>query len=173
MRTQARMDADPNLTSKSFIKIGIAAWQAVREGASASRPQEQGLCSGLPVSDAELKELSPWYARMRAIFDDPADAAALVSIGRTACIHVGVSGRLFEQACARHGSTRAALAALAVLEKPAYQIRSRSRGAVLVGMFSKPPEALHPLASLYGYRAERRRNEAAARDGRCGHQALP
>ena len=175
VRAKPRTGEGPNVTMDSLKEIGITAWQGVGGEPWASRHQEPRPRGGLPASDAELRALSPWYARMREVFDDPFDAAVLAVIGRTACIHVGVPGRVFDEACARHGSTQVALACLAVLEKPAWQIRGRSRGAVLVGMLKKPPEALNPLASLHGYRAERCRAEAAAAapDSRSGYLALP
>lgn len=109
--------------------------------------------------DEDLTSLSLHYRSLRTVFEGPLDAATLALIGQNACAKAGVRRELWQKACERHGSTKAALAALAALEMPTELIRGRSRGAVLVGMFRKPTEELNPVASLWGYRARRRKQD--------------
>lgn len=165
--TQDRSYADPNLTTEPFKESGIQPWQNIQ---GARTPQEQWdrqsykHRSGLRLTDDELTSLSAHYRTLRTIFEGPLDSATLAVIGQNACAKAGVRRELWQTACERHGSTKAALAALAALEMPAELIRGRNRGAVLIGMFRKPTEELNPVASLWGYRAERRKRAVAVGD---------
>ncbi|WGF91091.1 helix-turn-helix domain-containing protein [Marinivivus vitaminiproducens] len=160
IRTQARKNADLNLTIESLTDSGIQPWQELK---GAQGPEAKGNRppywhrSGLRLSDEELTALSAHYRTMRTVFDGPLDSSTLALIGQNACAKAGVRRELWQDACDRHGSTKAALAALAALEMPPELIRGRSRGAVLVGMLRKPTEDLNPVASLWGYRARRRK----------------
>lgn len=157
--TQAHFDVGRNLTTESLIESGIQPWTTPNGENPAPEPSGQHWHRPVQLSDDCLKGLSEHYTSMRPIFPGPLDSAILADIGRTACLRAGVSRALWDQACARHGSTKAALAALAALEKPACQLRARNRGALLVGMFRKPTEHLNPVASLYGYHTERQRHQ--------------
>lgn len=167
IRTPAHGNADLNLTTESLKESGIQAWQEIKGAQGPETQGERGAYrhrSGLRLSDEELTALSAHYRTMRTVFDGPLDSATLALIGQNACAKAGLRRELWQEACDRHGSTKAALAALAALEMPSELIRGRSRGAVLVGMLRKPTEALNPVASLWGYRARRRKQVTASGD---------
>ncbi|WGF90972.1 helix-turn-helix domain-containing protein [Marinivivus vitaminiproducens] len=168
IRSQAHRNVGPNLTAESINDSGIQPWQTIKGAQGPETKGERGDYrhrSGLRLSDEDLASLSAHYRTMRTVFDGPLDSATLAMIGQNACAKAGVRRELWQEACDRHGSTKAALAALAALEMPAELIRGRNRGAVLVGMLRKPTEALNPVASLWGYRTRKRKT-----DGEIGGQ---
>ena len=117
------------------------------------RPEATGraVAGKVIVDDATLRALSPLYADWCPSLEGPLDDR-LATIGWIACAGIGYPRHRYQEACRRHGVAKAALAALAVRQKPLSALRRRNPAAYLHGMFTKPTAELNPLASLYAAR---------------------